>query len=198
MNNGIIHPSQDEIQGQQSLRLRSFWDTVNIGASVAANTEVEVYTDVAGKNVVASNLSENSRLPAGWDATILAVRAEYTNTDLSTASAFYLNTQVVFNLYTDQDDNRLEIPLGNLPSGTVVGGVNQFDSVANTGTSVIYLSAPSNGDGSARPPMSPQFQIGINDGKSFRATLRAPNSTTLAEQADIRIYLDCAVWRSVR
>jgi hypothetical protein len=192
----LITIADDTLEGVQATRQRSFWDTITVAQSsntVAAGTQYDVFTNVATKNSIQSNLTENSRLPLDWAGVIYRIRISMTTAAATNVDAENLVHGGLFEFFTDENDLRLQNPIADFPSG---GGVYGDNGGATTATIMtVNNGMPTQ---TSAPALNTFGQVALTAGKIFRGRISFPTAITLTADSDLRVILDLKLYRPVR
>jgi len=194
----LITIADDTLEGVQATRQRTFWDTITVVQAsnvVAAGTQYDVFTNVAQKNSIQSNLTENSRLPLDWAGIIYRIRISSPTPAITNVDGENLFHGGLFEFFTDENDLRLQSVIQDFPSG---GGV-YMDS-ATLGTGVADGMVVSNGTPTqtSAPALNTFGQIALTAGKIFRGRISFPTAIALTANMDLRVFLDLKLYRPVR
>lgn len=192
----LITIADDTLEGVQATRQRSFWDTITVAQSsntVAAGTQYDVFTNVATKNSIQSNLTENSRLPLDWAGVIYRIRIAMTTAAATNVDAENLVHGGLFEFFTDENDLRLQNPISDFPAG---GGVYGDFGGATTGTIMtVNNGMPTQ---TSAPALNTFGQVALTAGKIFRGRISFPTAIALTADSDLRVILDLKLYRPVR
>ena len=192
----LITIADDTLEGVQATRQRSFWDTITVAQSsntVAAGTQYDVFTNVATKNSIQSNLTENSRLPLDWAGVIYRIRIAMTTPAATNVDAENLVHGGLFEFFTDENDLRLQNPISDFPAG---GGVYGDNGGATTATIMtINNGMPTQ---TSAPALNTFGQVALTAGKIFRGRISFPTAIALTADSDLRVTLDLKLYRPVR
>ena len=193
----LITIADDTLEGVQATRQRSFWDTISVtetSNSVAAGTQYDVFTNVATKNSIQSNLTENSRLPLDWAGVIYRIRIAMTTPAATDVDAENLVHGGLFEFFTDENDLRLQNPIADFPAG---GGVYAQTATTASATTLISVNNGMPTQTSA-PALNTFGQVALTAGKIFRGRISFPTAIALTDTVDLRVILDLKLYRPVR
>jgi hypothetical protein len=190
----LIQVGDDSI-AFDAVRQRSFWDTVTLATGAhTAGSYSDLFNATSSKTLINSNISENSRLPSQWSAIIYRVRiVTGVNTQESIADAHLVNSNFVFQFWTNDTDLRIESPVYDFPAGV---GTWAFEAQAGTATDDVVTS---NGLPSLTSTQALESfgQIALDNGTTILGRISAPDAVTLSSAVNVRVHLDTQLFRPV-